>query len=296
MSPLRPPTAARRPGFALAAVLVSCSAAHGQLAASSTGIALGEAGVSVCGRVSGSGKAAEVSAGEPLAGLAAGSASFSLEAGALSAEYVPLPGPPLLLAVAPASGPAGGGAQVELFGLNLSGLGIDTLGTTFGGFSATGLVENSATHLTLTSPAGLAPTGNPLGPAAVTVLTSEGFTFLEQAYVYEPGLRQTCPAVIGEAFEIQAFAGEPGRNTLLVGLSIPGLVLPTPPICGALDLVGFFAILDALPTSGGSESFSIAVPGMPSLVGKSADFQAIASPVLGTPCYSNRLAVQVQAP
>ena len=41
MSPLRPPTAARRPGFALAAVLVSCSAAHGQLAASSTGIALG---------------------------------------------------------------------------------------------------------------------------------------------------------------------------------------------------------------------------------------------------------------
>lgn len=95
---------------------------------------------------------------------------------------------PTVTAVAPDSGPATGGSVVKITGTNF----VSGATVKFGENPATGVVVDSATSITCTTPPGAA------GPVAVTVTTEGGSATLANAFTYgstepcEPGINTLC--------------------------------------------------------------------------------------------------------
>ncbi len=81
---------------------------------------------------------------------------------------------PTLTSISPSAGPAAGGATVTITGTNLTG----ATSVTVGGTAAVGVVVNSATSLTVTTPAHAA------GSVDVVVTTVGGTATLVDAYTY----------------------------------------------------------------------------------------------------------------
>lgn len=93
-----------------------------------------------------------------------------------SADYYTYVAPPTLAVITPSNGPTSGGTSVTLAGTNF----VAPLTVTVGGIAATGVVINSPTSVTLTTPAHTA------GAADIAVTTPGGTATVSGAYTYIP--------------------------------------------------------------------------------------------------------------
>lgn len=154
---------------------------------------------------------------------------------------------PTLSVISPASGPTAGGTSVTLTGTNLTG----ATGVTIGGIGATGVAINSATSITVTTPAHAA------GSADITVTTPGGTAALPGGYTYQaepvvitPPSGALPDARIGVSYN-QLLSLTGGTAPFAFSLSGPlpaGLVLD--PTTGAIS---------GTPTSSGKYTFTVAV-------------------------------------
>jgi hypothetical protein len=122
----------------------------------------------------------------------------------------PLPGPPTITKLIPASGPDTGGTLVDIIGTDLTG----ATAVDFGGTAGTGLtVDPSGGLATVTSPAHTA------GPAPVTITTPAG-TSAAKTFTYEAPPVVTVPVIYG-AYPVSLCADAPDSLQVLSPIISP---------------------------------------------------------------------------
>lgn len=154
---------------------------------------------------------------------------------------------PTIASLAPSNGSTAGGTSVTITGTHLAG----ATAATFGGVPATDLVVNSATSITVTTPAHAA------GPVDVAVTTAGGSDTLAGAFTYEaPASNDASLAnlVISAGALNPAFASGVTNYTASVPYTVGSLVLtPTAAHAGATITV------DGQTVGSGSPSSAIAL-------------------------------------
>ncbi len=124
-------------------------------------------------------------------------------------SYVTMTGPPTVTGVAPATGPTTGGTTVTITGTNLAGASA----VNFGSIQVHTFTNDTATEITLSSPAGT-------GTVDVTVMTPAGTSPTSSAYQFSYVAATGPPAVTGIAPATGPTTG--GTTVTITGTNLAG--------------------------------------------------------------------------
>jgi len=204
----------------------------------------------------------EVSSGE------LSSPGYRASIGFLAAHDPQVTNGPVVFGIEPAFGPAAGGTPISITGMNFDKFGLGGVGVSIGGHAAGGVVVQSASLITLLSPAGVS------GPADVVVNDSIGSDTRPGGFLYTPAITTTPIVPLGGVLDIRNY-GPPG-NAFLTIISLTAWSAHTK--FGTM-LVGpdFFQIFSPTPypAPDGVSSVPVAVPFEPALVGITVHFQSL---------------------
>lgn len=248
------------------------------------------------GRTASESAVAEVELAFATGGEATTSESYRFLGGTVWSGNGFAPTGPVVFGIAQPAGTKDGGLTELVHGLGFQTPGAGVTTASLGGQAAGGVTVLSNSQLSLVTPPGVNPFGNPLGRVGLAVANDHGASALEGGYVYTPALDVAEPPRAGEDFSIHLFAKPGDFQDLYLGLSLPGVALPVAGIEGAWELLGFFASpLSATFASADVTTWTLPVPASPSLVGKTIEWQAYSfgslAPLSGS--FTNRLSTTI---
>ena len=184
---------------------------------------------------------------------------------------------PIITGTRAGSGDKDGGDQILVFGYNLaaSGAGLPTVEFADGFGTNPSVVSN--TRIQITTPSGLNPNGNPLGPSGVTLTNNHGTFDALSPYLYEPALVAGTHPVLGRPLDLQLFSDPGSINIFVFGKNISGLGVQLFPFDGAVEILQNFLFLTTafVPTSSGVDTLSLQLPDDPGLSGFPVEFQVL---------------------
>ncbi|MEM7198905.1 MAG: hypothetical protein AAF628_01480 [Planctomycetota bacterium] len=261
--------------FIIACLTLSASVVAQSGSASFT--SLGDALVTVGGRIQSLSMVAETESGAPFSGQDSSSPSYTARGGIAWLEPIQGSGPPLVFQVLPGEGRKGGGDPVRVIGFNFLSPGSVASNLLFDGVPAPSFSVVTDSVLTATTPGGIDACGNPKGLVEVRVDSQLGTGKLANGFGYQPILRASS-ARVGQRLDLQLSADGPTSGVFWVGQTVPGVCVPIAPFAGSLTLVSSFTPLGLPPlfSPTGQINLSLVVPADPLLVGLEIEFQALA--------------------
>lgn len=217
--------------------------------------------------------------GHPTAGPLATSTNYRFESGSVltgSGLAVPALSRPIVFGISDGHGTNAGGNLKSVFGFNFDVPNSFLTTVDFGTAPATGIRVVDNTTIDLTTPVGQSANGNPLGLVPIEVTNLFGTAQADVGYVYEQGIFQVAPPILGRDYNLHLITDTPALFYTVLGISQMGVSLPLTGFDGRFELV---INPISLPPTGlsldGFGTYTLRIPEDPTLLGLPVEFEMV---------------------